>query len=54
MHMQRMGHRPILCINQFIVEIDANVDAHAHADVTCEQGLTAQTSFKTVPVKRKY
>ena len=39
MHMQRMGHRPIVCINQFIVEIDANVDADAHADVTCKHGL---------------
>ena len=37
--MQRMGPGPIFCVNQFIVEIDVNVDADAHADVTCKQGF---------------
>ena len=37
--MQRMGPRPILCINQSIVEIDANIDADTHADVMSKQGF---------------
>ena len=37
--MQRMGPRPIFCLNQFSIEIDANIDADAHADVTCKQGF---------------
>ena len=37
--MQRMGPRPIFCVNEFIIEIDTNVDTDAHADVTWKQGF---------------
>ena len=38
-HTQRMGPRPIFCINQFIIEIEANIDTDAHLDVRCKQGF---------------
>ena len=52
-HTQRMGPRPIFCVNKFIIEIDAKVDADTHADVTCKQrlnGVTGATSIVSVNI----
>ena len=56
--MHRMGLEPILCINVcvpiHVMQFDADVDANAHANVTCKQSFTCEVAFGINQLLRAY